>query len=210
LEMSIKSLPIWVVKLGGSLYKGRTLRGWLEALAAGGRGKVVVVPGGGPFADQVRVAQERWRFDDVTGHRMAILGMAQYGLMLTGLQSKLIPAKNEADIQKALGLGCAPVWIPTELESLDVPRNWSVTSDSLAAWLALRLQANHLVLIKSVKLTMAQVSAGELARRGIIDETFPELLSRAGCSCQMVAAQDYASIATALDGVCDCGTRLTP
>ena len=42
-----------VVKLGGSHAFATHLRAWLDALAQAG-GNVVVVPGGGPFADAVR------------------------------------------------------------------------------------------------------------------------------------------------------------
>lgn len=208
--MRTKPPTTWVVKLGGSLCKGPFLRDWLDALAIHGGGKVVVVPGGGQFADRVRAAQRRWRFDDATGHRMAMLGMAQYGLMLTGLRPDLFPTTDAAGIRDTLTLGRAAVWIPTELDAVDVPRNWSVTSDSLAAWLASRLQANHLALVKSVKLNELKFGAVELARRGVIDEALPALLARADYSCQLFAAQDYASLAAALGGDRDRGTTLTP
>ena len=39
-----------VVKLGGSLSGAPELKAWLAALA-GAAGRVVLVPGGGPFAD---------------------------------------------------------------------------------------------------------------------------------------------------------------
>jgi aspartokinase-like uncharacterized kinase len=48
-----------VVKLGGSLHDAAELGGWLAALAEAPGPARVVVPGGGPFADAVRAAQER-------------------------------------------------------------------------------------------------------------------------------------------------------
>jgi 5-(aminomethyl)-3-furanmethanol phosphate kinase len=101
--------PIWVVKLGGSLFAGQYLRPWLDVLATHGRGCLVIVPGGGPFADEVRAAQKRWCFDDAMAHRMAMLGMAQYGLMLAALQSELTPAVDEAEIGSALRAHKVPV-----------------------------------------------------------------------------------------------------
>jgi aspartokinase-like uncharacterized kinase len=52
-----------VVKLGGSFAFSKHLRDWIETLAACA-GRVVIVPGGGPFADAVRLAQPRMGFDD--------------------------------------------------------------------------------------------------------------------------------------------------
>ena len=48
---------MWVVKLGGSLAYASELPRWLSALAEGAGGRAIIVPGGGPFADQVRHAQ---------------------------------------------------------------------------------------------------------------------------------------------------------
>ena len=65
-----------VVKLGGSLGAAGTLALWLAAVREHGGGRAVIAPGGGAFADAVRVAQRRDGFSDVAAHRMAILAMA--------------------------------------------------------------------------------------------------------------------------------------
>lgn len=189
---------MWVVKLGGSLFEGPFLRGWLDALTTYGGGRLAVVPGGGPFADQVRIAQKVWRFDNATGHYMAMLGMAQYGLMLVGLQPGLVPAAEEAAIALALREAKVPVWIPSHSVRLDVPRDWSVTSDSLAAWMAARLNATHLLLVKSVRLAERQIDASDLAHRGVIDKAFPALFARANYACRVYAADEYALLRRAL------------
>jgi aspartokinase-like uncharacterized kinase len=44
-----------------------------------------VVPGGGEFADVVRCLDERFSLTCGVSHRMAILGMDQYGLLLSDL-----------------------------------------------------------------------------------------------------------------------------
>ena len=49
--------------------------------------KVVVVPGGGPFADAVRTAQGLWQFSDEVAHVMAIGAMDQFGRMLCGIEA---------------------------------------------------------------------------------------------------------------------------
>src|ERR1700741_4474814 len=67
-----------VIKIGGSCAFSLDLRRWSAMVAACG-GRAVVVPGGGPFADAVRAAQQRMKFDDAAAHHMAMLGMEQFG-----------------------------------------------------------------------------------------------------------------------------------
>ena len=57
-----------VVKLGGSVVRGGTLKGWLDVIADAKR-PVVLVPGGGALADEVRDCQRQLGFGDVTAHR---------------------------------------------------------------------------------------------------------------------------------------------
>src|SRR5262245_14143830 len=74
--------PIWVVKLGGSLADASELPAWTALLGRRHAVGIVIVPGGGPFADQVRAAQGRWRFPDAIAHRMCVLAMEQFGLLI--------------------------------------------------------------------------------------------------------------------------------
>ncbi|MFM8330064.1 MAG: hypothetical protein ACKN9T_00055, partial [Candidatus Methylumidiphilus sp.] len=89
--------PPWVVKLGGSLANSPHLPHWLNALA---KTDSLIVPGGGPFANQVRRSQETWGFDDHVAHRMAILAMEQYGTMMTGIRSDLRLAASPAEMER--------------------------------------------------------------------------------------------------------------
>src|SRR5947209_141724 len=68
-----------IVKLGGSLARERQFARWIEALRRCKSG-VIVVPGGGPFADCVRDAQGYMRLSDAAAHRMALLAMEQYAI----------------------------------------------------------------------------------------------------------------------------------
>ena len=138
---------LWVVKLGGSLAASIHLTSWLEALS---QTNVIIVPGGGSFADAVRKAQQCWHFDDRTAHDMAILAMEQYGRMLVGLCPKLLATLNLEDLSQPMG--GAKVWLPRPevLDEAGVPATWDITSDSLAAWLAGKMSAKHLLLVKSL------------------------------------------------------------
>lgn len=169
---------MWLVKLGGSLQDEANLEQWIAMLAEQGRGRVVLVPGGGQFAEAVRAAQRRWRFDEVTAHHMALLAMEQYGRMLAGMQSHLVPAREIIEIENALAAGRVPVWMPFSMviSEHSIPASWDVTSDSLAAWLAARLGAEVLVLVKSTP-DVERETPTELSRRGLVDAAFPRTVA---------------------------------
>ncbi len=139
--------------------------------------KLVVVPGGGPFAKLVRQYQTRIGYDDAAAHRMAILGMEQFGHALVSLGTRLRPAATIEAIAAAHAEGLIPVWMPAKLviRAAEIEHTWSTTSDSLAAWLASRIEACSLCLIKQIDLppgsTIEAVSAA-----GVVDDAFASLL----------------------------------
>lgn len=164
---------MWVVKLGGSLGRDPLLRDWLETLVQVGSGRVVVVPGGGEFAEQVREHQNLWRFGDLSAHNMAVLGMAQMALLMHGVCPSLTLAANDGDLLEAVQRARVPVWMPFEAlrEEKDTLTNWGVTSDSLAAWLANKLNAEGLLLVKSCEIDPS-MSLADCAAAGIVDAEF--------------------------------------
>jgi dihydroneopterin aldolase len=166
-----------VVKLGGSYAFSSDLPGWLAAIASSA-GDIVLVPGGGPFADAVRSAQPRMGFDDDAAHHMAMLGMDQYGRALAALNKRFTPAASIAGIRRALRAGNVPVWSPTEmvLKRNDIPRSWEVTSDGLAAWLACRIGARRVLLIKHVDPPPDPIRIEDLVARGVVDRSFTAFL----------------------------------
>ena len=93
--------PLTVVKLGGSYAFSPVLGDWLEMVARNA-GHVVLVPGGGPFADAVREAQPKMGFDEVAAHHMALLAMEQYGRALVSLNETLALASSVAAIGRLL------------------------------------------------------------------------------------------------------------
>jgi dihydroneopterin aldolase len=175
-----------VVKLGGSHAVSPRLRHWLAAIGHGA-GHVVLVPGGGPFADAVRAAQPLMGFGDRTAHHMALLAMEQYGLALTALDDRLVPAVDEDAIRHALRRQRVPVWMPgaMTLGAPDIAESWDVTSDSLAAWLARRIGARRLVLIKSIDVS-GPVDTEALSVRGVIDPALRGLLADSGVELNII------------------------
>ena len=178
---------MWIVKLGGSLQRDALLPRWLELLAEHGAGRVVVVPGGGRFADQAREAQAWWRLDDLPAHNMAVLGMAQTAVMMQGLCPALQTASGDAALRAVLRAGRAALWLPLELlrARRDELTHWGVTSDSLALWLAERLGAERLLVVKSCVIEPGR-TLEQLGEAGVLDAEFARRARAAGLPVELL------------------------
>jgi 5-(aminomethyl)-3-furanmethanol phosphate kinase len=204
-----------VVKVGGGVGDDA-----LPALCAtlgelGERHPLLVVPGGAGFADAVRDADRRFEVQASTAHRMAILAMEQFGWLL----SDLIPgAERRADLAR-VGAGRTTVLLPAALSLDALPASWDVTSDSIAAWVADRIGARRLVLVKAVdglfatwpphgepltRLTVAELAA---LRTGGVDAYLPTLLEAARFETWVIGP---ARVADLLDRGTTAGTRVAP
>jgi len=166
-----------VVKLGGSTAYHAEMRDWVAVLAAASM-PLVIVPGGGRFADAVRAAQPDMGFSDRAAHFMAILAMEQMGIALLDMDERLVAARSPAEIASALDAGRTPVWLPARMcsEAADIPASWDVTSDSLAAWLAGRVGAEALLLIKQTDAFDAVADMEGLAEARIVDPMLASML----------------------------------
>jgi aspartokinase-like uncharacterized kinase len=143
---------ILVVKLGGGL---AGIPGALDAAGSAvadlaRRHRVVVVPGGGPFADAVREFDRREGLGDDAAHWMAMLAMDQYAHVLAQRIERAVLVEEPGGLGPAIGAGRPAVLAPYRwMRSADVlPHSWNVTSDSVAAFIAGALDAAHLVLVK--------------------------------------------------------------
>ena len=59
--------------------------------------------------------------------------------------------------------------------------NWNITSDSLAIWLAGHLNAEHVMLVKSLsvsKLSSGKLSARQLSEFKMVDKDFPDFVKK--------------------------------
>lgn len=178
-----------VVKIGGSVVSGADSRRWITKLRlwANDRARrVVLVPGGGVFADTVRSSQARFGLDDQTAHELALLAMEQLGHVVAAMAEYDLPRVSLIEIPQLLNSSHLSLWVPSiaEFETTAMPRDWSVTSDSIALWLANNLQADELVLIKSA----APMSSlpGRWAADGYVDNYFEQLLAMSNCRIRAV------------------------
>ncbi|HTD71508.1 MAG TPA: hypothetical protein VK647_13730 [Gemmatimonadales bacterium] len=180
-----------VVKVGGGLLgKAGAFELVIESLTAFRRGRrIVVLPGGGPFADAVRQMFKRVNIGEDAAHWMAVLGMDQYAHALAARLPESALVDGEGGIAAAVQAARLPVLAPYRwLRAADpLPHSWEVTSDSIAAWLAGQVGARRVVLIKPAH--------ADLAR--LVDSFFLRTLPR-GVEHLVVTADDLGQLDVAL------------
>ena len=178
----------WVLKLGGSLYQYEELAKLLAHAKhlSQSSARCTIVPGGGPFADQVRAAYQRWHLDEVTAHQMAMLGMRQYGKLLANLSALPLCYSDNCDDEQ-----CA-IWLPTDYpmpaclskipsEQLD----WDFTSDSISICFADSIGAEYLVLVKAISLDQAH------AFTELVDKRFVALMQELPVKVICLSAEEW-------------------
>jgi aspartokinase-like uncharacterized kinase len=178
--------PFAAVKVGGSLLDWpelpERLSRFLGARARTTPGeKILLVAGGGPAADLIRALDQVHHLGNPAAHSLALHALDLAARVL----ERLVPHSALVDriehIDRAWHAKLVPILAPRAiLEELAIaratrlPESWDVTSDSIAAWIAVQLGAGSLVLLKS-----ASVHAGatrrEAAALGLVDPLFPEL-----------------------------------
>jgi aspartokinase-like uncharacterized kinase len=141
-----------VIKIGGGL---AAVPGALERVcgavsAAGRHHRILVVPGGGPFADAVRRFDGSFGLSRDTAHWMAILAMDQYAHVLVQGMPGACLIEEPGAVFETLKPGRVAVLAPSRwMRAADaLPHSWEVTSDSIAAFVAGALDAARLILIK--------------------------------------------------------------
>jgi aspartokinase-like uncharacterized kinase len=209
-----------VVKAGGSLAENPAA---LKALCAelpriARRYSILVVPGGGRFADAVREYDAKFALPPAVSHRLAILAMDQYGLLLAQItpNSSTFSVLDEA--QRFSETGKVPIFLPSSLMFEDDPfePSWDVTSDSIAAYIAGKLRARKLVLVTDVDGVFTsdpkqhsdaelldEVSVEELlnrAERTSVDTYLPSLLRKSRLDCYVVNGKHPERLSAVLSG----------
>lgn len=172
-----------VVKVGGSLYDlpdlGPRLRRWLvEQFAAA---PVVLVPGGGELVEAIRRLDRRHALGEENSHWLALRALTVNAHFLTSLlpsaqvagDLRHVGDKDRWTVLDAYTFACAD-----EARGGRLPHCWAVTSDAVAARVAVVLAARHLVLLKSTTIPPG-LSWTEAARLGLIDASFPRVLREA-------------------------------
>ena len=209
-----------VIKVGGSLAEDlERLRALCHKLSEFAKKyEIIVVPGGGRFADVVRDFDRRFNLSSGISHRMAILGMDQFGLLL----SQIIPDSCATyllnDAKQLSEIRVVPIFLPSRLMFQEDPleNSWDVTSDSIAAYVASRLHVAKVLLVTDVDgiftkdpkkhenaTLIEHLSAEELRKlnkRTSVDSFLPKLLLESPVDCYVVNGKHPERIEAILAG----------
>jgi aspartokinase-like uncharacterized kinase len=195
-----------VLKIGGSLFD--SARELLKQVAEEGQ-DVLVVPGGGAFADRVRDVYSRGSLSDDSAHWMALLAMDQYAYFLS--DGTGIPLTDEI-VGKGMRIALA-----YEILRKDdaLPHSWDVTSDTIAAWVAAKSKAR---LIKATDVDgvfcdgqlVPSVRAGDLQPMGetCVDRALPGFLIEHGMDAFVVNGRCVPRVLAAVRGEKTTGTMI--
>lgn len=199
-------MEINVIKIGGSLAAHPIeLRLLMERLGEYSKNKpIVIIPGGGELADTVRDLDKRFSLKKTVSHRMAILAMDQYGLLLSDLTDNTAISYDLEKVTEASFSGKLSIFLPSHIMFAKDPleNSWDVTSDSIALFIAYTLNVEKVIFItdvdgiypidpkhqKNVRL-IEKVSPRELldlGRRTSVDNALPRLLLKWSIDCVVV------------------------
>lgn len=187
-----------VVKFGGSLMHtaGKIITELTRYSNATGE-TILIVPGGSVFADTVRKVNA----PQEAAHWMAVLAMEQYGYYLGGLTGV-----KPVDSLEIGGGVC--ILLPYNLlkRKDELPHTWDVTSDTIAAWVALQLKARFIKAtdvdgIYTNGILRKEIYAEELV--GIetcVDAELPHFLMKNKMDCEIINSNCPGRLVNAFKG----------
>ncbi len=187
-----------VVKLGGSLiHRAKELVNEIIEYANKSGERILIVPGGAIFADTVRKVNA----SQEAGHWMAVLAMEQYGYFLgNGTDAKLVDSLSFDEGVSIL--------LPYNLlkKKDELPHTWDVTSDTIAAWVALQLKARYIKAtdVEGVYINGAlekDLKASQLiGKETCVDAELPYFLIKHKMNCEIINGNCPGRLTSALRG----------
>ena len=204
-----------VIKIGGSLIRNaRNLVRVLHEYALNEGERILIVPGGGIFADTVRTASETYYISDEAAHWMAILAMDQYAHYLTdGTPARLIagiadPSSIRTGASVLLVYDLLKIFDSGNENGSGIAHTWNATSDTIAGWIASQLDATF---IKATDVDgilrdgeqLSEITASELIKMGetCVDPELPGLLLSKSLNCRVVNGKNPDHVIDAIRGI---------
>lgn len=201
-----------IIKLGGSLIeKGRDvlrlLSDYAEEKEKSKALTIILIPGGGPFAEVVRNLSES--MSEETAHWMAVLAMHQYGLFLANGGIEIPVVESEDEIDEA---GPVCLLLPYKILKAEdrLPHTWDVTSDTIAAFVANKIGEKTFIKLTDVDgiidekgHLIERITAKEMVERGergCVDAELPGFLMQNQMSCIIVNGNFPERIIAVIEG----------
>jgi len=218
-----------VIKVGGSLAEHKaSLKALCRRLSRLSRAhRLLVVPGGGRPADAVRELDRTFGLSETAAHKMAILAMDIYGLLLSDITPNSRTCYTLGEAEEISAAGALPIILPSRLIFTEDPleHSWEVTSDSIAAYIASLLNAERLIILTDVDGIFTEdpkgsmeaefirkIRASELLkwnRRTCVDKMLPKILLEARLECFVVNGLHPGRVGAILKGKDATYTRIT-
>jgi 5-(aminomethyl)-3-furanmethanol phosphate kinase len=176
-----ESIPLTVVKVGGSLFDlpdlAQRLGNFIRSLSSS---RVLLVPGGGAAADVVRELDRVHDLGDDAAHWIALRAASLNAHFLQALLpgSRLVCHPQEQQTGVAAILDALAFAQLDDIGADALPHDWGVTTDAVAARAAVVGGATRIILLKSVDWP-ARTRLQDAAA-GYVDEMFPRLVEVAG------------------------------
>ncbi|MGC9517557.1 MAG: hypothetical protein ACP5C3_07670 [Methanomicrobiales archaeon] len=201
----------WVVKVGGSLFPENAIK-----LGESMVGKnVLIICGGGTFANQVRKYDTKIGFSQTSNHKSAIKCMDIVGILLADKINGAEAVYSIEDAKNLIKESKLPILLPSYIiEFLDpLKHSWKVTSDSLSFYISHLLETKLIIatdvdgiysedpsstdakLIKNIS-AKKLLSFGETS----IDEALPQLLLKYKSNCHIVNGKYPKRAISIIDG----------
>lgn len=142
-------------KIGGKIlenlvYLKNTISQLSELYEEGLFQRIIIIPGGGSYANFIRSIYIDFGIDDEFAHWLAIYSLDYNGKELNKKFPKLIMIDNLEKLQNMNKTFC--IFLPFKVlkEFDELPHNWDVTSDSITLYFAFKLKLSQCFLIKDV------------------------------------------------------------
>ncbi|XRO76800.1 [5-(aminomethyl)furan-3-yl]methyl phosphate kinase [Methanocaldococcus sp. 10A] len=178
-----------LIKIGGSLtYDAEPLLKALKKYAKENDKKVVVIPGGGEFANIVRKIDKNLKISNSLSHKLAIKCMDLVGEVYAEIGNikaydTLFDLKREIEKEKIAVILPSKILLSTDMAE----HSWAITSDSLSLYIGKLLDVREVIIATNVDGIYDKFPEGKLLNiinandiKGLtsVDETFPILLKQ--------------------------------
>ncbi|VAX37609.1 5-(aminomethyl)-3-furanmethanol phosphate kinase [hydrothermal vent metagenome] len=149
---------IVIYKIGGSLLTLPDLaKRLLAQLSLSPHSHPLLIVGGGKVTDVVRAWDELYQLGDEVAHQLALQSLALNEALLLKIIPQAVHVMSLKEAKEVWQAGGIPLLKTRHFleeteptSTVPLPHNWDVTSDSIAAWVAIEWAAEKLVLVKSI------------------------------------------------------------